>query len=100
MSAGRAAIASRSAASFSGGTSLNGPTREAPASEPLYQNVTTPIEFRYYPFGNEPSFLYLDNVQITGTATPVPEPAAAGFALAATAGAVLRRRRHGQPPPR
>lgn len=45
------------------------------SSDPLYQNVTGPINFSLYVFGSNPSgLIFLDNIRVEGSTALVPEP--------------------------
>ena len=54
--------------------------------------VREPIVFRMFWAGNT-NFTYFDNVEVLGTASPVPEPASAGLLLAGGTLALRRTRR-------
>jgi hypothetical protein len=53
------------------------------SANPLYQNVTSPITFSVYFFRTDSdSAVLLDNIEVDGTTTPVPEPAGIMLLLA------------------
>lgn len=66
------------------------------ASNPLLQNVTGPVEFRYHAWSNNitKGFFFVDNITLSGTSSAIPEPGSM-LVLCATFPVLLRHhRRH------
>ena len=66
-------------------------------SAPIYDNLTAPVEFRFYTFSpNNNSSVEYDNFELNGTvalASVVPEPGSLGLASLMLLGLIGKRRR-------